>query len=112
MSVIRARAWGTTLASLLAARTTVRLLAREPEVVASVNRLRQNLADGVGVDMPISATVDALLRGDVSPQDVVSMMMNRSPKPELLGLAHTVVGDGFHGVFGSTCEAVDDPGAI
>jgi glycerol-3-phosphate dehydrogenase (NAD(P)+) len=44
------------------------------------------LASTVDVEMPISETVHALLRGDVSPGDVVAMMMGRAPKPELHGL--------------------------
>jgi len=45
------------------------------------------LAHKVGVDMPISATVAALLRGDISTGEVVSVLMRRSPKDELDGLS-------------------------
>jgi len=45
------------------------------------------LAGTVGVDLPISTTVDAVLRGDVSPLEVVPLLMQRSPKAELQGLA-------------------------
>ena len=45
------------------------------------------LAHGVGVDMPISAAVAALLRGDLSTADIVSVLMRRSPKDELDGLS-------------------------
>jgi glycerol-3-phosphate dehydrogenase (NAD(P)+) len=44
------------------------------------------LAAGVGVDMPISAAVDALLRGELGPGDLVARLMQRSPKAELDGL--------------------------
>jgi glycerol-3-phosphate dehydrogenase (NAD(P)+) len=44
------------------------------------------LAHGIGVEMPISETVAALLDGVISPGEVVSMLMNRSPKSELDGL--------------------------
>ncbi len=45
------------------------------------------LAASVGVDMPISATVDALLQGKLSPIEIVPLFMRRSPKAELDGLA-------------------------
>jgi len=44
------------------------------------------LAATVDVDMPISSTVAAVLRGEISPADVVPMFMKRSPKAELHGL--------------------------
>jgi glycerol-3-phosphate dehydrogenase (NAD(P)+) len=44
------------------------------------------LAHGIGVDMPLSETVVALLNGLISPGEVVSILMNRSPKSELDGL--------------------------
>jgi glycerol-3-phosphate dehydrogenase (NAD(P)+) len=44
------------------------------------------LAGTVDVEMPISNTVAAVLRGDVSPKDVVAMWMGRPQKPELHGL--------------------------
>jgi glycerol-3-phosphate dehydrogenase (NAD(P)+) len=44
------------------------------------------LASSAGVDMPISATVAALLRGDLSPHEIVPLLMQRSPKVELHGL--------------------------
>ena len=44
------------------------------------------LAGKVDIEMPISETVQALLRGDLSPRDVVAMWMGRAPKPELHGL--------------------------
>ena len=45
------------------------------------------VAAALGVDMPISATINALLRGELSPSDVVTLLMQRSPKAELHGLA-------------------------
>jgi glycerol-3-phosphate dehydrogenase (NAD(P)+) len=45
------------------------------------------LAYGVGVEMPLSATVVALLHGEISPGEVVPILMNRSPKSELDGLS-------------------------
>jgi glycerol-3-phosphate dehydrogenase (NAD(P)+) len=45
------------------------------------------LAATVAVDLPISATVDAVLRGELAPLDVVPLLMQRSPKAELHGLA-------------------------
>lgn len=47
------------------------------------------LAAGVGVEMPISATVDALLRGELPIGDVVARLMHRDPKAELEGLGMT-----------------------
>ena len=44
------------------------------------------LAGGVGVEMPISAMVVALLRRQVTPAEVVPALMRRSPKGELEGL--------------------------
>jgi glycerol-3-phosphate dehydrogenase (NAD(P)+) len=44
------------------------------------------LATRHGVDMPISATVNALLRAELGPGDVVARLMQRSPKAELDGL--------------------------
>jgi glycerol-3-phosphate dehydrogenase (NAD(P)+) len=44
------------------------------------------LASQAGVDMPISATVAALLRGELSPGEVIPLLMRRSPKLELEGL--------------------------
>jgi glycerol-3-phosphate dehydrogenase (NAD(P)+) len=44
------------------------------------------LAGTVDIEMPISNTVADLLRGDISPKDVVAMWMGRPPKPELHGL--------------------------
>jgi glycerol-3-phosphate dehydrogenase (NAD(P)+) len=44
------------------------------------------LAHKVGVDMPISATVAALLRGDLLVAEIVPLLMRRSPKDELDGL--------------------------
>jgi glycerol-3-phosphate dehydrogenase (NAD(P)+) len=50
------------------------------------------LADRVGVDLPISATVRALLRAELGPGDVVARLMQRTPKAELDGLrAHREV---------------------
>jgi glycerol-3-phosphate dehydrogenase (NAD(P)+) len=45
------------------------------------------LAAAVGVELPIAATVAAVLRGEVSPLEVVSLLMRRSPQVELHGLA-------------------------
>jgi hypothetical protein len=36
--------------------------------------------------MPISATVAALLRGELTPPEIVPLLMQRSPKGELHGL--------------------------
>jgi glycerol-3-phosphate dehydrogenase (NAD(P)+) len=44
------------------------------------------LAHGIGVDMPLSETVVAVLNGMISPGEVASILMNRSPKSELDGL--------------------------
>jgi glycerol-3-phosphate dehydrogenase (NAD(P)+) len=44
------------------------------------------LARKVGVDMPISATVAALLRGDLAVTEIVSVLMRRSPKLEFDGM--------------------------
>ena len=44
------------------------------------------LAHGIGVDMPLSETVVALLNGMISPSEVASILMNRAPKSELDGL--------------------------
>lgn len=45
------------------------------------------LAKGVRVDMPLSETVAAVLRGAISASDVVAMLMSRSPTSELHGLS-------------------------
>jgi len=45
------------------------------------------LAASVGVDMPIATQVAALLRGDISPADVVATLMHREPTTELHDLA-------------------------
>jgi glycerol-3-phosphate dehydrogenase (NAD(P)+) len=66
VSVIGAGAWGTTLASLLVARNAVRLWAREPEVVASIQQTHQNrlfldgvpLADGLVVTNQLDEALD------------------------------------------------------
>ncbi len=44
------------------------------------------LARRVGVEMPISETVAALLRGELTTGEVVPFLMRRSPKQELDGL--------------------------
>jgi glycerol-3-phosphate dehydrogenase (NAD(P)+) len=44
------------------------------------------LADRSGIDMPISATVNALVHGQIAPGDVVDLLMRRDPKAELEGL--------------------------
>ena len=44
------------------------------------------LAAAASVDMPISATVAALLDGRLSPVEVVPLLMQRKPKIELHGL--------------------------
>jgi glycerol-3-phosphate dehydrogenase (NAD(P)+) len=44
------------------------------------------LAASVGVEMPLSAAVATLLQGDLSPPDVVPLLMQRRPKAELHGL--------------------------
>jgi glycerol-3-phosphate dehydrogenase (NAD(P)+) len=46
------------------------------------------VADRAGVEMPISAAVVALLRGEIGPGDVVARLMLRDPKAELDGLEH------------------------
>jgi glycerol-3-phosphate dehydrogenase (NAD(P)+) len=53
-------------------------VATAPAVVA--------MAAAAGVEMPISETISALLRGDVSLEEVVPLLMKRSPKHELHGL--------------------------
>ena len=45
------------------------------------------LAAKVGVDMPISTTVVALLRGELSAVEIVPILMRRNPKDELDGLS-------------------------
>ena len=70
VGVIGAGAWGTTLASLLTARTVARLWAREPEVVESVTQTRQNRVFLDGFRLPDELTVtnqldEALDRADV-----------------------------------------------
>ena len=44
------------------------------------------LAASVGVEMPLSAAVATLLRGELSPPEVVPLLMQRRPKAELHGL--------------------------
>jgi glycerol-3-phosphate dehydrogenase (NAD(P)+) len=44
------------------------------------------MAEAVGVEMPITATVAALLRGELTPHDIGPLLMQRSPKVELYGL--------------------------
>jgi glycerol-3-phosphate dehydrogenase (NAD(P)+) len=50
------------------------------------------LARRVGVEMPISATVAALLDGRLSPSDVVPTLMHREPTTELHGLSAESLG--------------------
>jgi glycerol-3-phosphate dehydrogenase (NAD(P)+) len=45
-----------------------------------------DIARRLGVDMPITETVVALLRGTIVPHDVVPRLMRRDPKAELEGL--------------------------
>jgi glycerol-3-phosphate dehydrogenase (NAD(P)+) len=45
------------------------------------------MAAAAGVEMPISSTVATLLSGELSAADVVPLLMRRSPKAELHGLA-------------------------
>jgi glycerol-3-phosphate dehydrogenase (NAD(P)+) len=45
------------------------------------------MASSAGVEMPISSTVAGLLASDLSASDVVPLLMRRSPKVELDGLA-------------------------
>ncbi|TVP54370.1 MAG: glycerol-3-phosphate dehydrogenase, partial [Gemmatimonadales bacterium] len=40
------------------------------------------LAERNGVEMPIVAEVDAILRGERAPADAVQRLMMRDPKPE------------------------------
>ena len=44
------------------------------------------LDDRLGVDMPISEKVGAVLTGELSAADVVHLLMQRDAKPELHGL--------------------------
>jgi glycerol-3-phosphate dehydrogenase (NAD(P)+) len=44
------------------------------------------LAESAGVEMPISSTVASLLRGELTPPQIVPLLMQRSPKVELHGL--------------------------
>ena len=57
VAVIGAGAWGTTLASLLTTRAETILWAREPEVVASIERVRENEQFLPGVALPASLRV-------------------------------------------------------
>ena len=52
------------------------------------------LAAKFDVEMPIAATVQALLSGETALSDVVATMMNRAPTSELHGLIPTVFADG------------------
>jgi glycerol-3-phosphate dehydrogenase (NAD(P)+) len=62
------------------------------------------MAERVGIDLPISSTVVALLRGDLEPGDVVARLMRRSPKAELEGLDGLGGPDGPGGPGDSTAE--------
>ena len=66
-----------------------------PEIASSTHSVAEGVstapallevAAALGVEMPISSTVNALLRAELSPAEVVAMLMQRSPKPELHGL--------------------------
>lgn len=46
------------------------------------------LAAGVGVDMPISSEVDAVLTGERTPEDALDNLMTRLPTSELHDLGH------------------------
>ena len=52
------------------------------------------LADGLGVDMPVTAGLSAVLFGGVAPRDAVQALMEREPKPELAGVRHPRVAGG------------------
>jgi glycerol-3-phosphate dehydrogenase (NAD(P)+) len=65
------------------------------DVIAATNSVAEgvgtapallDLARKVGVDMPISATVAALLSGDLAVTDIIPVLMRRSPKLEVDGL--------------------------
>jgi glycerol-3-phosphate dehydrogenase (NAD(P)+) len=47
------------------------------------------LAKRLGVDMPICATVDAVLSGHLAPTEALLTLMRREPKSELEGLGMT-----------------------
>lgn len=49
------------------------------------------LAERVGVEMPVTEQVAALIRGEVSPPDVVGVLMGRAPTSELHDLKQTLV---------------------
>ena len=64
------------------------------EIVASTSSVAEgvrtapavlDLAAGVGVDMPISAAVAAVLRGDLTPDEALRSLMQREPRAELHG---------------------------
>jgi glycerol-3-phosphate dehydrogenase (NAD(P)+) len=74
-----ALASGRTLAEITAgSRSVAEGVATAPALLA--------LAASTDVEMPISATVAALLRGELTPPEIVPLLMQRSPKGELHGL--------------------------
>jgi glycerol-3-phosphate dehydrogenase (NAD(P)+) len=74
-----ALASGRTLADIVAGSSSV------AEGVATAPALLA-LAASADVEMPISTTVAALLRGELTPPEIVPLLMQRSPKGELHGL--------------------------
>ncbi|HEY3694911.1 NAD(P)H-dependent glycerol-3-phosphate dehydrogenase [Phenylobacterium sp.] len=80
--VIGGGAWGTALALVCArAGLDVILYAREPEVVAAVNRDRENplFLPGVAFDVPVSAT------GDLADLAACDLLLNVTPAQHLRG---------------------------
>ncbi len=71
VTVIGAGAWGTTLASLLSTRAETVLWARELEVVASIERVRENEQYLPGVVLPAGLRVTSELRAAVKGADLV-----------------------------------------
>ena len=63
------------------------------------------LARGVGVEMPLAEHVGAMLRGDLSPIEVVRELMGRAPTSELHGLEMT---SGDHRARRSTSRPATD----
>jgi glycerol-3-phosphate dehydrogenase (NAD(P)+) len=71
VTVVGAGAWGTTLASLLSRSAETTLWAREPEVVASIERDRENKQFLPGFPLPASLRVTSELRTAVAGAELV-----------------------------------------
>jgi len=74
--------------ALASGRPLADIIAGSPSVAEGVETAPAllALAASVDVEMPISATVAALLRGELTPPEIVPLLMQRSPKGELRGL--------------------------